>query len=120
MQHANQIARLYLDEQSVGLIRVRGWADSWGFGEFQPEGSFAVFAAPFGRWSLLMHADDRGAPLSRAAADELREAENAIDRIHAKLYLCRTGEWRTITQLNIDGPLVEWKEDVGAGPTNQT
>jgi hypothetical protein len=114
MRHGEDTARLYLNEQEVGTIHVRGWDDSWGFGEFAPADAFAAFAPHFGRWSILMHADDGEPRLSPAASDELREAEIAIDRIHAKLYLSKTGRWRTISQLNIDGPLVEWKEDAGS------
>ena len=116
MRHTNDTARLYLNDTEVGTIRVRGWDDSWGFGECAPGDAFAQFAPHFGRWSLLMHADG-DERLSQAASDELREAECAIDRIHAKLHLSKAGRWRTITQLNIDGSLVEWKEDAGASAT---
>jgi hypothetical protein len=114
MRHTKDTARLYLNDQEVGTIKVYGWDDSWGFGEFTPGAAFSAFAPYFGRWSLLMHADDHDARLSRAASDELREAEVAIDRIRAKIYLSKTDKWRKITQLNIDGPLVEWKEDGGS------
>ena len=107
-------ARLYLNDTEVGMINVRGWDDSWGFGEFLPGDAFSSFAPHFGRWSLLMHADDGAERLSRAASEELRDAEVAIDRLHAKLYLSKVGRWRTISQLNIDGRLVEWKEDLGS------
>jgi hypothetical protein len=117
MRHSNDTARLYLNDTEVGTIQVRGWDNSWGFGEFAPAEAFAAFAPHFGRWSLLMHADGTER-LSPAASDELREAECAIDRIHAKLYLSKAGRWRTITQLNIDGPLVEWKEDTGSAATH--
>jgi hypothetical protein len=63
-----------------------------------------------------MHADDDGndasdGRLSDAASEELRKLEYDIDRIHAKLLLVGQGEWRNISQLNIDGELIEWKED---------
>jgi hypothetical protein len=85
-------------------------------GEFSPGHNFSSFAPRFGAWSLLMHADDGPVDpahgrLSEAASEELREAEWEIDRLHAKLYLDGPQEWRKISQLNIDGPLIEWKED---------
>src|SRR4051794_24137394 len=98
MRRGDQTARLFLNDLDVGTVYVSGWDDSWGFGKFEPSDAFAAFAPHFGRWSLLMHADDGDERLSRAASDELREAEVAIDRIHAKLFLSKTGGWRTITQ----------------------
>jgi hypothetical protein len=102
-------ARLFLDGKDVGQVTVKSLADSWGFGEFEPNGTFAEFAAIFGNWSLLMHADDGEKRLSEAASDELRAAEFAIDSLRAKLRLDSSGEWVDVAQLNIDGPLVEWK-----------
>jgi hypothetical protein len=111
-------ARLFLNDRDVGRVKITGWDGSWGFGEFTPAEGFARFAPCFGAWSLLMHADagrDGTRRLSREAAEELREAECRIDRIHAKLFLAGLQEWRTISQLNIDGPLIEWKEDARTG-----
>ena len=113
MRHASEEARLYLDEDDVGAVHIHGWDGPWGFGDFRPNHAFSEFATTFGRWSLLMHADEHDPRRSRDAADELREAETAIDRMHAKLYLPRTDEWRCITELNIDGTLIEWREDPG-------
>jgi hypothetical protein len=109
-------AKLFLNDRDVGTVKVNGWDDSWGFGEFSPGEGFSHFAPRFGAWSLLMHADD-GADepahgrLSGAASEELREVEREIDRLHAALYLLGPREWRKVSQLNIDGPLIEWKED---------
>ena len=113
-------ARLYLNDTDVGAVRVKGWDDSWGFGEFSPGERFTRYAPWFGAWSLLMHADDDGddahsSRLSRPISIELRRIENEIDRIHARLFLVGPKEWRKISQLNIDGPLIEWKEDFDAG-----
>jgi hypothetical protein len=113
-------ARLYLNDTEVGTVRVKGWDDSWGFGEFAPGEGFAAYAPWFGTWSLLMHADqndtDAGCGrLSRPASAELRRVENEIDRIHARLFLVGPQEWRKISQLNIEGTLIEWKEDFDAG-----
>ena len=106
--------RLFLDGPDVGVVKVKGWDDSWGFGEFTPAEGFSDFAQRFGLWSLLMHEDDDATGdgrVSEATAEELRRAEYDIDRIHARLLLAGKGEWRKISQLNIDGPLIEWKED---------
>ena len=101
-------ARLFINGKDVGEVLIKSLADSWGFGEFTPNTSFAEFAPTFGKWSLLMHADDGEKRLSEVASDELRSAEFAIDQLRAKLRL-EKGEVLDIAQLNIDGPLVEWK-----------
>jgi hypothetical protein len=41
----------------------------------------------------------------------LRRVEYLIDRLDARLLLADSGKWRRIAELNIDGPLVEWRED---------
>ena len=120
MKRAELTAKLFLNECEVGTVKVKGWDGAWGFGEFTPGTGFCAFATRFGAWSLLMHADDGSddpahGRLSGAAAEELRAVESDIDRIHARLYLPRAHEWRDILQLNIDGPLIEWKEDCSHG-----
>ena len=102
-------ARLYLNGKEVGAVRLKSLADSWGFGEFEPGEAFSEFATIFGNWSLLMHADDGERKLSEAASEELRAAEYAIDSLRAKLRVEADGEWVDLSQLNIDGPLIEWK-----------
>jgi hypothetical protein len=118
MHRARLNARLYLNDTDVGAVRVTGWDSSWGFGEFSPGEGFSQFAPWFGAWSMVMHADpdDDAASgrLSRPVSAELRRVENQIDRIHARLFLVGPKEWRKISQLNIDGPLIEWKEDFNA------
>jgi hypothetical protein len=116
MRRSQLSARLFLDDREVGAVKVKGWDDSWGFGDFVPGDGFAPYAPRFTTWSRLMHADEAegGATRGRLApetADRLREVEWEIDRIHAKLFLVGPQEWRKISQLNIDGPLIEWKED---------
>jgi hypothetical protein len=116
MRRAKVTGRLYLNDTEVGTVKVKGWDDSWGFGEFSPGERFGAYAPWFGAWSLLMHADQNdddaaSGRLSRPASEELRRVENEIDRIHAKLFLVGPREWRKISQLNIDGTLIEWKED---------
>lgn len=123
VRHAELTGKLFLNHRAVGTVRIKGWDDSWGFGEFSPGEGFSHYAPRFGAWSLLMHADD-GADdpahgrLSVAAAEELREIEREIDRLNASLYLPGPQQWRRISQLNIDGPMIEWKEDYceGEGP----
>ncbi len=103
-------AHLYLNDKLVGTVVVKQCDHSWTFGEFTPSPAFGEFAPLFGQWSLLMHADGEEEPLSPAAADELREAENALSRIHVKIFIPDTKEWRAPTEVNIDGELIEWKE----------
>lgn len=110
VQRTIETARLYLNGTHVGDIHVRGWETSWGFGQFRPNEAFETFAVHFGRWSLLMHSADGERDVSAEALDELRQIEYAIDALRAKLFLIKTGEWREIGQINIDGELVEWKE----------
>jgi hypothetical protein len=110
MKQASTTAQLHMNETLVGEIDVRGWEGAWGFGEFRPGPGFAPFAPLYGRWSLLMHADDDADKIDPATAEELREVEQAQYKIHAKLHLPGTGEWRNISLIIIDGPLIEWKE----------
>jgi hypothetical protein len=55
-----------------------------------------------------MHADDTDPQLSAAASEELRRAELALDALKSVLEL-DDGARLALGQLNIDGPLVEWK-----------
>jgi hypothetical protein len=102
-------ARLIINGRDVGDVRVRSFADSWGFGEFEPGGAFAEFAALFGRWSLLLHAGHDEDQLNPHAAEELRRAELAIDALRCKLLFDTGDEVLDLAQLNIDGPLIDWK-----------
>ena len=111
MRKSHTIARLLINGLDVGQVRVQGWDDSWGFGQFTPSSAFGKFAQLFGRWSVLMHADDADAPVCEETLEALREAEYAIDALHARLIVGEPQQCRRITQLNIDGPLIEWRED---------
>ncbi|HET6252254.1 MAG TPA: hypothetical protein VFE47_31500 [Tepidisphaeraceae bacterium] len=108
-QHV-RTGKLLLKGVPVGSVILRGHDASWTFGEFTPFPEFSQFAALFGTWSLLMHAEDAGERLSEAASEELRLAEYAIDTIRATLLLESPEERRHLRQVNIDGPLIEWKE----------
>jgi hypothetical protein len=110
MRRAIARAELYLNDVDVGSVAVDAWEGSWGFGQFLPNENFARFSLVFGRWSLLMHAEDDCRQLSPEALDELRKAEYAIDALRARLHFVHTGEWRRVRQVNIDGNLIEWKE----------
>lgn len=110
MRRAATKGQLYLNDQEVGTVRIGGWENSWGFGDFQPNERFSEFALIFGNWSLLMHAEDDQAKLSEAASEELRRAEYALDSLRAKMFLPETNEWRKVWQVIIDGHLIEWKE----------
>jgi len=109
-ERQKKTARLYLNGQDVGTVKFGRYDASWGFGEFAPAPEFDRFAAVFGRWSLLMHAENAGERLSEAASEELRQAEYAIDNLRAALHIDGTQERRFLRQINIDGPLIEWKE----------
>ena len=102
-------AKLFINDEPVGDVIVQGTEDSWSHGRFHANDAFARFAPLFGRWSLLMHADGTYEPLSEAASDELREMEIEIDRLRAKLHFADIDRWVNCSQLNIDGPLIEWK-----------
>ncbi|HEX3357470.1 MAG TPA: hypothetical protein VHS31_10905, partial [Tepidisphaeraceae bacterium] len=65
---------------------MRGFLDSWYFGLFVPAKGFTEFAPLFGRWSLLIHADENEPVLSNATADELRSIEAAIDQLRVELH----------------------------------
>jgi hypothetical protein len=103
------IQRLMLNGQDVGQVEALCDDGPWRFGRFMPSENFGSFAPYFGRWSLLMHADDDGRRLSREASIELRDAESAIDQLHASLQDNGHPAYE-IRQLNIDGPLIEWWE----------
>jgi hypothetical protein len=109
MTSSSKTARLLLNDKDVGRVVVQSFADSWGFGQFEPSAAFTEFATIFGNWSLLMHADDDESKLTSAASEELRRAEYQIDSLRAELLIDSTGEDVEINQLNIDGPLIEWK-----------
>ncbi len=104
------VAELHLDGTPVGTVTVTGGDASWGFARFRPGPGFSAFATTFGLWAMLMHADGDDHPLSRAASAELSRAENALDRIKARLFFPDDGVAVDLFQLNIDGKLLEWKE----------
>jgi hypothetical protein len=108
MVHANE-AQLYINDEPVGKVHVQRLGQSWSHGQFHPDAAFSRFAPLFSRWSMLMHAGRNYEPLSKGAGAALREAERDIDRLHAKLHIPESDEWVTCSQLNIDGPMIEWK-----------
>ena len=105
------LAELRLNGKRVGRVWVRGTSDSWSWGYFEPEESFAEFAPLFGTWSLLMHAEDDSRRQSRAASEELREIEVAIDGLRSELYWPQQQRTTRAWQINIDERLVEWKHE---------
>ena len=102
-------AELYINDEPVGQVLVLQVGPSWSHGTFHPDQAFSRFAPLFGRWSLLMHAGGLYERLSKATGDCLREAEFEIDHLHAKMHMLKRNEWMTCSQLNIDGPIIEWK-----------
>jgi hypothetical protein len=117
MQHRSATGRLFLKNKDVGEVRSRGQADSWSFGDFEPNRDFAEFATLFGSWSLLMHAEEDDAKLSEAASEELRRAERAIDALRARIYFPDEDQWVQVAQVNIDGKMIEWKAMEGPPAT---
>ena len=103
-------AHLYLNSVHAGIVIARRHDHAWAFGDFTPTDQFATFAPLYGRWSLLMHADAGDERLSREAAEELRETERAMDCLKASFFVPSTGEWCKLAEINIDGPLIEWRE----------
>src|SRR5437016_462634 len=85
--HASRpgLRQLFINGRHVGNVELTSIDGNWRFGRFHPDSGFADFAQHFGRWSLLMHADDGGKRLSREAAIELRALERAIDLLHTSL-----------------------------------
>jgi hypothetical protein len=102
-------ASLHVNGEPVGEVVARRRGPSWSMGYFAPNDRFSKFAAVFARWSLLMHAHAPDEPLSDATGEQLRRVEFEIDHLHAALQFLGSGEWVTCSQLNIDGPLIEWK-----------
>jgi hypothetical protein len=113
----SHVGKLLINGTHVGTVRLRSSADSWGFGEFEPNAAFAPFAPVFGKWSLLMHADHDEKQLTSAASDELRYVEYEIDRLRATLITEHPHEVVELQQLNIDGQLIQWK--VGRASKNR-
>ena len=105
----NNTARLMINGKDVGRVAVRTFADSWGFGDFAPSAAFAEFAPLFGKWSLLLHAEHDEDRLTSAASEELRRAELALDALRSQLVFDEQDEVLDLTQINIDGPLIEWR-----------
>jgi hypothetical protein len=103
-------ARLYLDGAHVGDIVAQGSSGGWIFGTFSPNRAFAPFARYFGRWSRLLHTDATGERLADDASAALRKAEYDLDALHARLFIPLRNEWHSAIQVNIDGPLIEWKQ----------
>ena len=108
MQRQSAQAELFLDCDLVGIVELRGVDTSWTFGEFKPRECFSKYATLFGQWSMLMH-EDTDRVLHSAASDELRRVEVAIDRLDARLHYLENDKWERISQVNIDGEMIEWK-----------
>jgi hypothetical protein len=103
----NAQADLFLDDTHVGVVTVQGQRNNWTFARFEANEAFGQFAILFGQWLMLMHEDGH---ITRAASDELRRTEHAIDALRARLRVHKTGEWHALGEINIDGAMVEWKE----------
>ena len=100
---------MLIQGKHVGDVIVRGVKSSWGYGRFTPSRAFSEFAPLFGTWSLLMHADEQSPVLSDAASEELRDLEYKIDHLKVELHWVEEDVRLRVSQLNIDGDLIEWK-----------
>jgi hypothetical protein len=103
-------AVLFINGQDVGTVDASGGDASWGFGRFNPNSCFSIYAPLFGAWSLLMHAEDEGKSLSRDAAVELAKVEAALDSIRSSLFFVQDQQRVAVAQLIIEGDQLEWKE----------
>ncbi len=103
-------AILLLNGEPVGTVHARRWDTSWGFGEFCPSEAFSNYAPMYGMWSLLMHADDETAALSRDTIEELAKAEAMLASIRAQLVFVADQHRIDVAELTIDGDQLEWKE----------
>ncbi|CAN5459713.1 hypothetical protein BH10PLA1_BH10PLA1_05900 [soil metagenome] len=108
MKKLSAHAELFIDDVRVGEVELRGMDTSWSFGQFKPFACFSKFAPYFGQWSMLMHEDEKQA-LHEAASEELRRVEYAIDRLKIRMFFPEDDKWVRVTQVNIDGPMIEWK-----------
>lgn len=108
MKPTSHTGRLFINDQDVGEVAIRGWQGSWGIGSFAPVESFEPFRPLFAEWARLMHADD--GPVTPAISQRLRALEYDMYRLHCRLFIQELGQCRQILILNIDGPLIEWKE----------
>jgi hypothetical protein len=102
--------QVFLDGKNVGSAIIRGHDHGWYFGDFTPAPTFSEFAPFYGQWSLLMHADDDREQISPEASEELRRTEIAMDRIRARIFVPACEQWCDAVEINIDGPLIEWRE----------
>ena len=111
MRPSQCCGRLYLNGHAVGSILIRGWDGPWGFGDFQPDpAAFAPFAPMYDQWARLMHSPQIAERLTDDVAAALRKVECALYAIKARIYVEELAAWRKVDILNIDGPLIEWKE----------
>ena len=104
-------AKLYINADYVGDVVLQRREDSWAHGNFRAAPAFDRYAPLFRQWSIAMHADGVYEPISDAASRELRRLEIEIDRLRAMLHFVDSGTWVRCLQLNIDGPLIEWKRE---------
>jgi hypothetical protein len=103
------LAKLFLNGQQVGTVNIKHDNPNWAWGDFHPEPAFSDFATLFGSWSLILHAGDKDPHMSDAASEELRDFEMKIDRLHAELRGPKEGQIIRISQLSIDGQMIEWR-----------
>ena len=108
MNRNTQTGRLFIEGQHAGDVQISGWKGCWGIGTFRASPSFDSFKSLFSEWSRLMHADP--GPLGDDAANRLREIEYQMYALRCQLWLVEACQWRQILILNIDGPMIEWKE----------
>lgn len=111
------IGKLYLNGKLVGTLYRTGQSTCWGYGLFDPEEAFAEFAPLFACWASLMHASGEDREIDDRTLAELRVAECALDALKAKIFWTERNVWSSVSQLNIDVRLIEWKDggECGSG-----
>jgi hypothetical protein len=102
---------LYLEGRPVGRVSLVGRDGPWCFGHFTPDQEFWAFDRYFRVWSELLHAGSDGQPLSDGVREKLSALEKSIDQLRATIHLTDADERHEITELNIDGEMIEWKHD---------
>lgn len=110
MRYVHREGQLYLNGQAVGNVVAEQDGGSWKFGRFTPADGFSQFAPLFGAWSLLVHEDGQRDRPSPEALQELREAESAIDTLKAEVVWNQSQERTELSELIIDGELIEWRQ----------
>jgi hypothetical protein len=108
---SQETATLIINGEEVGQVVPKGTSAGWAFGEFQPLPPFSKYAILFGSWAMFMHEDENVTLVADNIMEELRKAEQAIDSLRAELRWMKDQRVTPITQINIDGTMIEWRAE---------